>query len=107
MIREQDVEASRQVDLATQALVPTCPPGALPTDAKHLETMFVFCTNNWRTYCGEKPTGDKLVSLPTKRRNHLPYNVNMCSEISEQLHGLHAGRVRPGLFRLVVLSKQP
>jgi len=65
MITEQDVEALKQVDLATQALVPTCPPGALPTDSKHLENMFVFCTNNWRTYPGEKPKGDKLVSLPT------------------------------------------
>lgn len=65
MIRAQDndVEASRQVDRATQALVPTCAPGTLPTDPKHLDVMFVFCTNNWRTYSGEKPRGDKLVSV--------------------------------------------
>ena len=60
---EQDIEASRQVDRATQALVPSCAPGTLPTDPKHLNAMFVFCTNNWRTYSGEKPKGDKLVSM--------------------------------------------
>lgn len=62
-VRDTDLEAARQVDDATQALVPTCAPGALPTDPKHLDALFVFCTSNWRTYAGEKPTGEKLVSL--------------------------------------------
>lgn len=65
---EQDVEASRQVDRATQALVPSCASGTLPTDPKHLNIMFVFCTNNWRTYSGEKPRGDKLVSIVWRAR---------------------------------------
>ncbi|CAN0071018.1 unnamed protein product [Ectocarpus sp. 4 AP-2014] len=58
-----DVEAWRQVDRATQALVPACEPGTLPTDPKHLDAMFVFATNNWRTHHGEKPTGNKLARI--------------------------------------------
>lgn len=62
-VHDRNLEAARQVDAATQDLVPTCAPGTLPTDSKHLEAMFVFCTNNWRTYSGEKPTGKKLASI--------------------------------------------
>lgn len=61
-VHERDLQATKQVDGATRALVPVSGAlGKLPTDPKHLETMFIFCTNNWRTYSGEKPTGDKLV----------------------------------------------
>lgn len=61
-VRDNDPEAARQVDSAVQRLVPACAPGTLPTDPKHLDVMFVLCTNNWRTYSGEKPKGDTLVS---------------------------------------------
>lgn len=61
-VRDKDLEAVRQVDRAAQALVPACAPGALPTDPKHLDAMFAFCTSNWRAYAGEKPSGKKLVS---------------------------------------------
>lgn len=61
-VHDRNLEAARHVDEATHALVPeTGAPETLPTDPKHLETMFVFCSNNWRTYTGDKPTGDKLV----------------------------------------------
>lgn len=59
---ENDIEASQHVERATQALVPYFAPGTLPTDPKHVEVMFVSSTNNWRTYAGEKPRGDRLVS---------------------------------------------
>lgn len=61
-VRDRDVQAVRQVDDATRALVPACSLGTLPSDPKHIDTLFSFCTNNWRTYRGKKPTGDKLVS---------------------------------------------
>lgn len=64
-VHDRDLEAARQVDAATQALVPALTPGTLPSDPKHLDTMFVFCTANWRAYPGEKPTGNKLVREPT------------------------------------------
>lgn len=60
--QDRDVAAARKVDLATRTLVPTCEPGSLPSDPKYLETMFIFCTNNWRTYPGERPSGRELVS---------------------------------------------
>lgn len=61
-IRDRDQEAAERVENAAHALLPLPGDGsALPTDPKHLETMFTFCTNNWRTFLGEKPTGDKLV----------------------------------------------
>lgn len=61
--RKTNVEASWNDDRVDQALVINLANGTLPTDPKHLEVMFLFCTNNWRTYSGEKPQGDKLVSL--------------------------------------------
>lgn len=64
MIRVHDrgLQEKNHVDGATRALVQVSGAmGTLPTDPKQLETMFIFCTNNWRTYSGEKPTGEKLV----------------------------------------------
>lgn len=61
-IRDRDQEATERVENAAHALLPLSGHGsALPTDPKHLETMFTFCTTNWRTFLGEKPSGDKLV----------------------------------------------